>query len=152
MDHDVAAVLDAYHQRMEEEAGTRREAALASGGHVTTMELHDFKSAHARERAVEAGRAGYVDFRVGDAVEMIGELSSGIDFVLVDLWKEFYPPCLEAFYPRLNAGAILVADNIIRPGKQGALRYAEAVRAKPGMASILLPVGAGLEVSRFQPG
>ena len=125
------------------------EAARSTGGRLTTMELHDYKAAHARDMAGKAGLAEHVDFKVGDAVQMIAELPDGIDFVLIDLWKEFYLPCLEAFYPKLNPGAIIVADNIIRPGKDGALRYVEAVRAKPGMSSILLPVGAGLEVSRY---
>jgi predicted O-methyltransferase YrrM len=125
------------------------EAARSAGGRLTTMELHDYKAAHARDMAGKAGLAEHVDFKVGDAIQMITELPHGIDFVLIDLWKEFYVPCLEAFYPKLNPGAIIVADNIIRPGKDGALRYVEAVRAKPGMTSILLPVGAGLEVSRF---
>jgi predicted O-methyltransferase YrrM len=127
------------------------EAARSAGGRVTTMELHDYKSAYAREMSIKAGLAGHVDFQVGDAVQLIQELPAGIDFVLVDLWKELYLPCLEAFYPKLNPGAIIVADNIIRPGKEGALRYTEAVRAKPDMTSILVPVGAGLEISRFEP-
>ncbi|MGV4795396.1 hypothetical protein [Rhizobium sp. F40D2] len=31
-------------------------------------------------------------------------------------------------------------------------RYGEAIRAKPGISSVLLPVGSGLEVSRFDRG
>ena len=127
------------------------EAARATGGRVTTMELHDYKSAHARGMAEKAGLADHVDFRVGDAVEMLRALAEPVDFVLVDLWKELYVPCLEAFYPRLTAGAMVVADNIIRPGKEGALNYVKAIRAKPGISSVLLPVGAGLEISRFDP-
>lgn len=125
------------------------EAARASGGRLITMEMHGYKSAYARDMAVRAGLAEYVEFKVGDAVQMIGELSSGIDFVLVDLWKDLYVPCLEAFYPKLNPGAIIVADNMLRPGGDDLKRYGEAVRAKPGISSVLLPVGSGLEVSRF---
>jgi predicted O-methyltransferase YrrM len=128
------------------------EAARAAGGRVTTMELHDYKSAHARGMAEQAGLAEQVDFQVGDAPRLIGALPAGIDFVLVDLWKEMYLPCLEAFYPKLNPGAIIVADNIIRPGKEGAIRYTEAVHAMPDMSSILVPVGAGLEISTFKGG
>jgi predicted O-methyltransferase YrrM len=127
------------------------EAARATSGRVTTMELQAEKSAYARDMLAKAGLADHVDFRVGDALGLIEALPPGIDFVLVDLWKEFYLPCLERFYPKLNPGAVLVADNIIRPGKEGALRYVKAVRARPGMTSILLPVGAGLEISRFEP-
>jgi len=49
----------------------------------------------------------------------------------------------------LLPGAIIVADNMIRPGGEGVARYGQAVRAKPKIASVLLPVGSGLEISRF---
>lgn len=127
------------------------EAARKAGGRVTTLELQDYKASYARERAVEAGLADYIDYRVGDAVKMIGELPAGIDFVLLDLWKDLYIPCLDAFYPKLNPGAIIVADNMLFPGGEVMQRYADAVRAKPGMTSVLLPVGSGIEVSRYQP-
>lgn len=123
------------------------EAARASGGRLITMEMHGYKSAYAQDMAAKAGLADHVDFKVGDAVEMIGALSTGIDFVLVDLWKDLYVPCLDAFYPKLNSGAIIVADNMIRPGGEDVKRYGEAIRAKPDI--VLLPVGSGLEVSRF---
>lgn len=125
------------------------DAARASGGRLTTMELQDYKSAHAREMAEKAGLADFVDFKVGDAVEMIAGLPFGLDFVLVDLWKDLYVPCLEAFYPKLNPGAIIVADNMIRPANEEVVHYARAIRGKPGMTSILVPVGSGLEISRF---
>jgi predicted O-methyltransferase YrrM len=99
----------------------------------------------------KAGLAEFVDFKVGDAVEMIGELSGGIDFVLVDLWKDLYVPCLEAFYPKLNPGAIIVSDNMISPASAAAdiARYKSVLRAKPRITSVLVPVGSGLELSRF---
>ena len=127
------------------------EAARASGGRLTTLELKDYKSAYARDMATKAGLADHVDFKVGDAVQLIGSLPRGIDFVLLDLWKDLYVPCLEAFYPLLNPGAVIVADNILYPGGEPVKRYVSAVRAKPGITSVLLPVGAGIEVSRFEP-
>jgi predicted O-methyltransferase YrrM len=125
------------------------EAARATGGRVTTMELQDYKSSHARDMAEKAGLAGHIDFKVGDAVRMIAELPFGLDFVLVDLWKDLYVPCLEAFYPKLNPGAIVVADNMIFPDTEEVRLYAKAIRAKSGISSVLLPVGSGLEVSRY---
>lgn len=127
------------------------EAARATGGRLITMELHGYKSAHAQEMAAKAGLADHIDFKVGDAVQMISELSVGLDLVLVDLWKDLYVPCLEAFYPKLNPGAIIIADNMIRPGNEDVQAYGHAIRAKAGITSILLPVGSGIEVSRFEP-
>ncbi|WP_211264464.1 O-methyltransferase [Acetobacter senegalensis] len=126
------------------------DAARASGGRLITMELHEYKSAYAKKMAEQAGLAGWIDFRIGDAVQMIRELSGKVDFVFVDLWKDLYAPCLEAFYPYLNEGAIVVADNMIRPGTEDVKRYGRAIRALPGMSSVLLPVGTGIEVSRFE--
>jgi predicted O-methyltransferase YrrM len=128
------------------------EAARASGGRLITMELHAYKSQYAEEMAAKAGLSDWIDFRVGDAVQMIGELSGKVDFVFVDLWKDLYVPCLEAFYPKLNPGAIIVADNMLRPGSEDVRAYGQAVRAKPGMRSVLLPVGTGMEVSRYEAG
>jgi predicted O-methyltransferase YrrM len=127
------------------------DAARAAGGRVTTMELSPQKSQHAREMATRAGLAAFVDFRVGDAVEMIESLPDGIDFVLVDLWKDLSIPCLEGFYPKLNAGAVVVADNMIDPPMSAPTmaEYARAIRAKPGIHSVLLGVGSGIEVSRL---
>ncbi|ENN85108.1 O-methyltransferase [Rhizobium freirei PRF 81] len=67
------------------------------------------------------------------------------------MWKDLYIPCLEAFYPKLNPGALIVADNIFMPANEDVKRYGEAVRAKPGITSVLLPVGSGIEVSRYDP-
>ena len=128
------------------------EAARATGGRLTTLELQDYKSAYAREMSAKAGLADHVDFKVGDALAAIAAMPAGIDFVLLDLWKDMYAPCLEAFYPKLNPGAIIVADNMTRPGGPGIAEYAAAVRAKPDLDSILVPVGSGLEISRYKTG
>ncbi|AXC26706.1 MULTISPECIES: O-methyltransferase [Acetobacter] len=126
------------------------EAARVADGKLITMELHDYKSAYAQKMAQQAGLANWIDFRVGDAVQMIDEMDEKVDFVFVDLWKDLYVPCLKAFYPRLNPGAIIVADNMIRPGTEDVKRYGQAIRVLPGISSVLLPVGTGIEVNRLE--
>ncbi|CAH2806885.1 MAG: Uncharacterized SAM-dependent O-methyltransferase [uncultured Paraburkholderia sp.] len=125
------------------------DAARAAGGRVTTMELHDDRSAYARDMTTRAGLADYVDFRVGKAVTLIEDLLVRFDFVLIALWKDLYVPCLDAVYPKLNVGAIIVADDM-SPGTDDVLRYARTVRAKPHMASLCVPVGGGMEMSRYR--
>jgi predicted O-methyltransferase YrrM len=126
------------------------DAARQSGGKLITMELHDYKSAFAQQMAAKAGLSQFIDFRVGDAIEMTRNFEGRIDFVLLDVWKDLYVPCLEAFYPKLNAGAIVVADNM-RPERDVIRSYGRAIRSKEGITSIALPVGSWLEVSRYQP-
>ena len=127
------------------------DAAQAAGGRVTTIETREAKSAYARKMIEEAGLAGHVEFLVGNAVELIGEIPAGFDFVLIDLPKQFYVACLEAIYPKLNPGAIIVADNIIH-GPKGEFTgdYVRTIRAKPDITSTVVPVGSGLEISRYK--
>lgn len=128
------------------------EAARASGGQVISLDVADYKQAHAAEVLQRAGLRGHAEFHTGDALEIIPRLEGGFDFVLVDLWKDLYVPVLDLVFPKLAPGAIIVADNMLRPAydQPHALAYRRAVRAKPGIASVLLPVGQGLEVSRLR--
>lgn len=128
------------------------DAARRTGGRVMTLELEAEKSALAREMAEQAGLSPWIDFQVGDALALLPTLEGPFDFVLVDHWKDLYLKSFELFLDKLAPGAILVADNMIRGGSTGGqAAYARAVRATPGMSSVLLPVGSGLEVSRFEP-
>ena len=78
-------------------------------------QIHPLKVAYARERLAAAGLARCVEFRVGDALESLESLAVGVDFVLIDLWKDLYIPSFERIYAKLSDGAIIVADNMLQP-------------------------------------
>jgi predicted O-methyltransferase YrrM len=128
------------------------EAARTTGGKVTTTEIAAVKSQHARAKLASVGLDAYVDFRVGDALQLIEVLPGPFDFVLVDLWKDLYVPCFDRFVGKLSAGAIVVADNMLIPesSREHAASYRRHVRDAGCLDSILLPVGSGLEVSRLR--
>jgi predicted O-methyltransferase YrrM len=130
------------------------EAARAIGGRVVTVEAVEKKQAYARAAIAKAGLADIVDFRLGDAIEILKTLPGRFDFVLLDIWKDLYIPCLDLFYPKLAPGAVVAADNMIEPvaHQAEAADYRRAVRAKPRMQSLLLPLGQGIELSRFAGG
>jgi len=125
------------------------EAARRTGGRVTTFEMADYKQASARESLRKAGLNEYVDWQLGDAVSLLELVTEPIDFVLLDLWKDLYIPCLERFYPKLSDQALIAADNMLEPifFRRDAAVYQAAVRAKPDIQSVLLPVGSGIELS-----
>ena len=130
------------------------EAARATGGKVVTLDVHAGKQEYARGALSKAGLAGFVEFKLGDARESIAALPGPIDFVLLDLWKDLYIPCFDLFYPKLAAGAMVVADNMLLPefSRKDAEEYRKHVRAKPDIQSVLLPVGSGIELSRCTRG
>jgi predicted O-methyltransferase YrrM len=130
------------------------EAARAIGGKVTTIEALEKKQAYARAAIGKAGLESVVEFRHGDALDILKTLPGPFDFVLLDIWKDLYIPCLDLFYPKLAPGAVIAADNMIEPAAHHAeaADYRRVVRAKPQMQSILLPLGQGIEFSRFAGG
>jgi predicted O-methyltransferase YrrM len=128
------------------------EAARETGGKVISLEIHPEKQQHVTASIKKAGLAGFVDFRLGDARESLSKLDAQVDFVLLDLWKDFYIPCFDLFYPRLREGALIVADNMIFPeeSRQNADAYRKHVKSRADIQSVLLPVGSGIELSRFK--
>ncbi|HLI22545.1 MAG TPA: class I SAM-dependent methyltransferase, partial [Stellaceae bacterium] len=126
-------------------------AARDSGGKVITIEAVEKKQAYARAALTKAGVASAVEFYLGDALGILARLPGPFDFVLLDIWKDLYVPCLDLFYPKLAPGAVVAADNMIFPAghRAEAADYRRAVRAKPLMQSMLLPVGQGIELSRY---
>jgi len=128
------------------------EAARANGGKVVTLELAENKSRYAREKLASVGLDSYVDFRVGDALQLLDTLSGPFDFVLVDLWKDLYIPCLDRFMATLAPGAVVVADNMLFPehSREDAAAYRRRVRESGRFDTVLLPVGSGIELSRLR--
>ena len=126
------------------------DAAHQVGAKLVTMELADYKQAEARRQIGKAGLASAVDFRLGDAVAMIhADEGAAFEFILLDIWKELYVPCLQAFYPKLAAEGIVAADNMVEPvyARDSARAYRQALGKLPDMQTTLLPIGSGIELS-----
>lgn len=125
------------------------DAARQVGGRLLTIDLADYKQAEARAMLAKAGLDDVVDFRLGDAVALIEADPGPFDFVLLDIWKDLYVPCLEALHPKLSEEGIVAADNMIEPAmaRPDARAYRAAVAALPDMTTTLLPIGNGVELS-----
>ena len=130
------------------------EAARATGGKVITLDVHACKQEYARSALGKAGLVSRVEFKLGDARESMAALAGPVDFVLLDLSKDLYIPCFDLVYPKLGLGAMVIADNMLFPefSRKDAGEYGMHVRAKPDIQSVLLPVGSGIELSRFTRG
>ena len=130
------------------------DAARETGGKVISLDVHQGKQDHARKALEKAGLADHAEFRLGDARETIAALDGPFDFVLIDLWKSLYVPCFDLCFPKLAAGAFVAADNMHYPESTvaEALAYRRHVRTKPDLESVLLPLGSGIELSRYKSG
>jgi predicted O-methyltransferase YrrM len=118
-------------------------AVRATSGRLITIEIEAERQAESRATLAGLGLEGYVDYRLGDAGEILPELGE-FDFAFIDCEKEDYIRFFDLL--RVAAGGIVVADNIL---SHGLSEYVEHVRLHPGVESITLPVGKGLEVTRL---
>jgi predicted O-methyltransferase YrrM len=127
------------------------EAARATGGRVYSLEIDPAKVEYGRRMLHKAGLASWVEHLVGDAIATLSTFSRGMDFVLIDLWKPLYVATLEAVYPRLNPGALIAADNILLPElfRVYSAQYQAAVKANPGLETLTIPIGDGVELTRL---
>ena len=119
-------------------------AAREVPGKVISIEREPARQAEARATLSHLDLADYVEFILGDAgpvLESLGEF----DFVLIDCEKEDYIRFFEML--RLPAGGVVVADNII---SHSLAEYVAHVRSRPHVESMTLPIGKGLEVTRFK--
>jgi predicted O-methyltransferase YrrM len=125
------------------------DAARQCGAEVVTVDLDPAKQAYAAQRLAEAGLADFVEFRCGDALEIIGADDGEWGLVLLDIWKDLYLPCFEEVYPRLAEEGVIVSDNMIYPegARDAVRRLREAIRAKPDLQTVLLPLGSGIELT-----
>ena len=125
------------------------DAARQCGARVVTVDLDQAKQAYARERLEEAGLAEFVEFRCGDALEIVAADEGEWGLVLLDIWKDLYVACFDAVYPRLAEEGVIVSDNMIYPeGARGAVRaLRDAIRAKGDLQTVLLPLGSGIELT-----
>lgn len=86
------------------------------------------------------------------------DLAGPFDLVFIDALKDEYAAYLAALRPRLAAGALIVADNVLwsgavsdpasnRSGAAALRAFNAAVLADPGLVATIVPVGDGLLVA-----
>jgi predicted O-methyltransferase YrrM len=125
------------------------DAARECGAKVISIDLDPVKQQHAAEMLDKAGLGGSVEFRCGDALDLIAADPGPFGLVLLDVWKNLYLPCFEAFYPKLGEEGVIVSDNMIQPAsaREAVRAYRRAVQAKPDLQTVLLPLGSGIELT-----
>jgi len=114
---------------------------------VITTEMHAGKAARASEYIASVGLADVVDLRIGDALETLKDLTSGVSMAFLDGWKDLYLPFLHRIESALQPGAIVVADDLdLFPD---VLRDYLAYVREPerGYISVTLPIGDAMELS-----
>ena len=96
-------------------------------GRLITVEIEDANAQRARANFAEAGVAGLVDSRIGDASEVLKTIQEPVDFLFLDNNKDGYFACFQAIESQLTNPATIVADNVGRAEQMA--DYLEHVRS-----------------------
>ena len=99
--------------------------ALPSDGKLTTIELLSGRHEMAQENFRKAGVADKIEAVLGDAREIIPELTETYDLIFWDAAKGQYPDFLEAAEKHLKPNGLLIADNVLINGWVVNLDYPE---------------------------
>lgn len=134
--------------------------AVGDGGEVFWTDSSEANGVEARAGLEALGLSARVRFLVGDALASLERTEGPFDVVFVDHDKEGYPAAFRAAVPRLRAGGLLLADNVLWGGRLRlpAVEDDPATRAirdftrlaveSPDLETTVLPIRDGLLVAR----
>ena len=116
------------------------------GGRVLSLEVDPRKCEAWRRNIAEAGLEEWAELVEGDAFETLPAIDDVFDVVFVDAEKDDYERLFELARPKLEPGALVVADNVLSHVETlGA--YSAARRADTSLESVTVPLDRGLELS-----
>jgi len=124
---------------------------------IETIEIDHNTLSTARRFVAEAALPCRVVFHEGAALEVLPRLTGPFDFVFIDCVKTEYEDYLDALLPKLEAGAVIVCDNLLWKGRVAtgehdaatdALRaFNKRIATDERLITSVLPVGDGTGVS-----
>jgi predicted O-methyltransferase YrrM len=116
------------------------------GGRVLSLENDPAKAAAWRANIAEAGLDEWAELIEGDAKQTVPVIEDVFDIVFLDAEKEDYEQLFQAARPKLEPGALVVADNVLSHQETlGA--YVQARKSDTSLESMTVPLDRGLELS-----
>ena len=91
--------------------------AVGPGGRVVHTDGDPGLSREARDWLGRMGVADRVDFRVGDALDLVAAEQGPFDVVFIDIDKGDYPRAWDLASQRVRVGGLVVTDNALWQGK-----------------------------------
>jgi predicted O-methyltransferase YrrM len=121
--------------------------ARESGGRVVAIEYDPQRAKEAAANIRLAGLSDVVQVVHGDAFKEIPKLPGTFDFVFLDAWKPDYKKFFDMVYPRLNAGGVFTAHNVVNK-KSEMEPFLNTVQNHRGLfTTIVSPSSEGISVS-----
>jgi len=131
--------------------------ALPKEGKIITIERFPEIAQEAERNIEKAGLADRVQILVGEAKQVISDISEEFDIIFNDADKEEYPELLDLMLPRLKKGGILLTDNTLWFGKvakenrdqvtEAVHEYNRRLSEDPELETSIIPIRDGLSIT-----
>ena len=133
---------------------------LAASGKITTIDINYELEDIARNYFNESGRGDAIDYRIGDAMDIIPTLNEVFDLVFIDADKDNYIHYYNLVIDKVKQGGYIIADNVLWSGKvledyesldpdtKTLVELNKLVQEDARVENVLLPIRDGLMVMR----
>lgn len=133
---------------------------LTEDGKLITLDVNEELEEFTQSFFDQSQYAAQIDFRIGNALEIIPNLTETFDLVFIDADKRNYPNYWELIVPKVKQGGFILSDNVLWSGKvvgdkekfdkdtQILDDYNRMIQADERVENILLPIRDGIMVAR----
>jgi caffeoyl-CoA O-methyltransferase len=131
---------------------------LQPGGKLVTIDINEELENTVLGYFKTSGFADVIDYRIGNALEIIPSLSMNFDLVFIDADKENYARYYDLVFNLVPLGGYILADNVLWSGKvldekpdkdtKAIQEFNEMVQNDSRVENVMLPVRDGILVMR----
>lgn len=134
---------------------------LRPDGKLITLDINDELEPMVRGFFEESGLSSQIDYRLGNAREVIPTLDGPFDLVFIDADKFYYSEYFDLIIEKVPTGGIILADNVLWSGKilveegqkvdkdtRALLDFNQKVQDDPRVENVLLPIRDGVLMAR----
>ena len=131
---------------------------LKPGGKLITIDINEELESTVRGYVKTSGYSDAIDYRIGNALEIIPSLQHDFDLVFIDADKENYARYYDLVINRVPLGGYILADNVLWSGKvldekpdkdtRAIQEFNKKVQNDSRVENVLLPVRDGIMVMR----
>jgi len=133
---------------------------LRPDGKLFTIDINEELEDVVKRYIQKTGLSDKIDFRIGDAMELIPPMEDPLDLVFIDADKTNYSNYFDLVIDKVRKGGYIIADNVLWSGKviqepvdhdadtSALVAYNKKIQNDPRVENVLLPVRDGLMVAR----
>jgi caffeoyl-CoA O-methyltransferase len=130
-------------------------------GRLITLDINDELEEMVSGFFKSSGVGHKIDYRIGNALDLIPKITGNFDMVFIDADKINYARYYDLVIDRLNPGGVIFADNILWSGKvlesrrkkldkdtAAILAFNQKVQNDPRVENVILPIRDGIMMAR----